>query len=39
MYYVVVRSVWSAIKGRSVGWCKKERKASVTTGETVAPQD
>lgn len=36
MYYVVVRSVWTAIKGPSVGWGKQERKATVTTDETVA---
>jgi hypothetical protein len=32
----VVRSVWTAIKGPSVGWGKQERKATVTTDETVA---
>jgi peptidoglycan-N-acetylglucosamine deacetylase len=31
MYYVVVRSVWTAIRGPSVGWGKQERKATVTT--------
>ncbi|QRP65354.1 glycosyltransferase [Rhodanobacter sp. FDAARGOS 1247] len=36
MYYVVVRSVWTAIKGPSVGWGKQERKATVTTDETMA---
>ncbi|MEO5831281.1 MAG: glycosyltransferase, partial [Rhodanobacter sp.] len=29
MYYVVVRSVWTALKGPSVGWGKQERKATV----------
>jgi cellulose synthase/poly-beta-1,6-N-acetylglucosamine synthase-like glycosyltransferase/peptidoglycan/xylan/chitin deacetylase (PgdA/CDA1 family) len=29
MYYVVVRSVWTAIRGPSVGWGKQERKATV----------
>lgn len=33
MYYVVVRSVWTAIKGPSVGWGKQERKATVNSGE------
>jgi len=33
MYYVVVRSVWTAIRGPSVGWGKQERKATVNTGE------
>ncbi|HUH55201.1 MAG TPA: glycosyltransferase, partial [Rhodanobacter sp.] len=32
MYYVVVRSVWTAIKGPSVGWGKQERKATVNAG-------
>jgi len=31
MYYVVVRSIWTAIRGPSVGWGKQERKATVTT--------
>jgi hypothetical protein len=30
MYYVVVKSVVSAFKGRFVGWGKLERKATVT---------
>jgi cellulose synthase/poly-beta-1,6-N-acetylglucosamine synthase-like glycosyltransferase/peptidoglycan/xylan/chitin deacetylase (PgdA/CDA1 family) len=30
MYYVVVKSVVSALKGRFVGWGKLERKATVT---------
>lgn len=33
MYYVVVRSVWTAIKGPSVGWGKQERKATVSAGD------
>jgi cellulose synthase/poly-beta-1,6-N-acetylglucosamine synthase-like glycosyltransferase/peptidoglycan/xylan/chitin deacetylase (PgdA/CDA1 family)/spore germination protein YaaH len=33
MYYVVVRSVWTAIRGPSVGWGKQERKATVNTSE------
>ena len=33
MYYVVIRSVWTAIRGPSVGWGKQERKATVNTGE------
>ena len=32
MYYVVVRSVWTAIKGPSVGWGRQERKATVSAG-------
>lgn len=36
MYYVVVRSVWTAIKGPSVGWGKQERKATVKSDETLA---
>lgn len=32
MYYVVIRSVWTAIRGPSVGWGKQERKATVTAG-------
>jgi cellulose synthase/poly-beta-1,6-N-acetylglucosamine synthase-like glycosyltransferase len=32
MYYVVVRSVWTAIRGPSVGWGKQERKATVQAG-------
>ncbi|KRE99552.1 polysaccharide deacetylase [Frateuria sp. Soil773] len=32
MYYVVVRSVWTAIRGPSVGWGKQERKATVNAG-------
>ncbi|WEN13935.1 glycosyltransferase [Rhodanobacter sp. AS-Z3] len=36
MYYVVVRSVWTAIKGPSVGWGKQERKATVTAGESLS---
>ncbi|MFC5526212.1 glycosyltransferase [Rhodanobacter ginsengisoli] len=35
MYYVVVRSVWTAIRGPSVGWGKQERKATVNTAEEV----
>ena len=34
MYYVVVRSVWTAIRGPSVGWGKQERKATVHTSAT-----
>jgi hypothetical protein len=37
MYYVVVRSVWTAIKGPSVGWGKQERKATVNAGEPLKP--
>jgi cellulose synthase/poly-beta-1,6-N-acetylglucosamine synthase-like glycosyltransferase/peptidoglycan/xylan/chitin deacetylase (PgdA/CDA1 family)/spore germination protein YaaH len=34
MYYVVVRSVWTALRGPSVGWGTQERKATVTaTGD------
>ncbi len=33
MYYVVIRSVWTAIRGPSVGWGKQERKATVATME------
>ena len=33
MYYVVVRSVWTAIRGPSVGWGKQERKATVNASE------
>jgi cellulose synthase/poly-beta-1,6-N-acetylglucosamine synthase-like glycosyltransferase/peptidoglycan/xylan/chitin deacetylase (PgdA/CDA1 family)/spore germination protein YaaH len=33
MYYVVVRSVWTAIRGPSVGWGKQERKATVNTSD------
>lgn len=33
MYYVVVRSVWTAIRGPSVGWGKQERKATVNAGD------
>lgn len=32
MYYVVLKSVVSAIKGRFVGWGKLDRKATVTVG-------
>ncbi len=35
MYYVVVRSVWTAIRGPSVGWGKQERKATVNAREEV----
>jgi cellulose synthase/poly-beta-1,6-N-acetylglucosamine synthase-like glycosyltransferase/peptidoglycan/xylan/chitin deacetylase (PgdA/CDA1 family)/spore germination protein YaaH len=35
MYYVVVRSVWTALKGPSVGWGKQERKATVNAGDEV----
>ncbi len=35
MYYVVVRSVWTAIRGPSVGWGRQDRKATViAAGET-----
>lgn len=33
MYYVVVRSVWTAIRGPSVGWGRQERKATVNAGD------
>ena len=33
MYYVVVRSVWTAIRGPSVGWGKQERKATVQAAD------
>jgi cellulose synthase/poly-beta-1,6-N-acetylglucosamine synthase-like glycosyltransferase len=33
MYYVVLRSVWSAIRGPSVGWGRQERKATVNAAE------
>jgi cellulose synthase/poly-beta-1,6-N-acetylglucosamine synthase-like glycosyltransferase/peptidoglycan/xylan/chitin deacetylase (PgdA/CDA1 family)/spore germination protein YaaH len=32
MYYVVIRSVWTAIRGPSVGWGRQERKATVNSG-------
>ena len=32
MYYVVVRSVWTAIRGPSVGWGRQDRKATVNAG-------
>jgi hypothetical protein len=35
MYYVVVRSVWTAIRGPSVGWGKQERKATVNASEAL----
>ena len=34
MYYVVVRSVWTALRGAWVGWGKQERKATVQAGES-----
>jgi cellulose synthase/poly-beta-1,6-N-acetylglucosamine synthase-like glycosyltransferase/peptidoglycan/xylan/chitin deacetylase (PgdA/CDA1 family)/spore germination protein YaaH len=34
MYYVVVRSIWTAIKGPFVGWGKLERTGMVRTGQT-----
>ncbi|HEY8587403.1 MAG TPA: glycosyltransferase [Rhodanobacter sp.] len=34
MYYVVVRSVWTAIRGPSVGWGKQERRATVNAVDT-----
>ena len=37
MYYVVVRSVWTALRGPSVGWGRQERKATVSTGEACKP--
>ena len=30
MYYVVVRSLFTAVRGPSVGWGKLERKGTVT---------
>ena len=37
MYYVVLRSVWSAIRGPSVGWGTQTRKATVKAdSETVS---
>jgi cellulose synthase/poly-beta-1,6-N-acetylglucosamine synthase-like glycosyltransferase/peptidoglycan/xylan/chitin deacetylase (PgdA/CDA1 family)/spore germination protein YaaH len=33
MYYVVVRSVWTAIRGPSVGWGTQERKATVNAAD------
>jgi cellulose synthase/poly-beta-1,6-N-acetylglucosamine synthase-like glycosyltransferase/peptidoglycan/xylan/chitin deacetylase (PgdA/CDA1 family)/spore germination protein YaaH len=36
MYYVVIRSVWTAIRGPSVGWGTQERKATVNTAEKEA---
>jgi hypothetical protein len=33
MYYVMVRSVLTAIKGALVGWGKLERKATVIASE------
>ncbi|HKJ62861.1 MAG TPA: glycosyltransferase family 2 protein, partial [Hyphomicrobiales bacterium] len=30
MYYVVIKAVWAAAKGRMVGWSKLQRKATVT---------
>ncbi|MEP7185063.1 MAG: glycosyltransferase family 2 protein, partial [Rhodanobacter sp.] len=35
MYYVVVRSVWTAIRGPSVGWGTQERKATVNAAEAL----
>ncbi|HWX66418.1 MAG TPA: glycosyltransferase [Rhodanobacter sp.] len=35
MYYVVVRSVWTAIRGPSVGWGRQDRKATVNTADEV----
>jgi len=29
MYYVAIKSTWTAVKGRLVGWGKFERKATV----------
>lgn len=29
MYYVAIKSIWTAVKGRIVGWGKFERKATV----------
>jgi peptidoglycan-N-acetylglucosamine deacetylase len=37
MYYVVVRSVWTAIRGPSVGWGKQDRKATVNTSAELKP--
>ncbi len=34
MYYVVVRSIWTAIKGPFVGWGKLERTGMVNVGGT-----
>jgi cellulose synthase/poly-beta-1,6-N-acetylglucosamine synthase-like glycosyltransferase/peptidoglycan/xylan/chitin deacetylase (PgdA/CDA1 family) len=34
MYYVVVRSIWTAIKGPFVGWGKLERTGMVNAGRT-----
>lgn len=36
MYYVMVRSVWTAMKGAIIGWGKLERKATVTALDTNA---
>jgi cellulose synthase/poly-beta-1,6-N-acetylglucosamine synthase-like glycosyltransferase len=36
MYYVVVRSVWTAIRGPSVGWGKQDRKATVNAASETA---
>jgi peptidoglycan-N-acetylglucosamine deacetylase len=33
MYYVVVRSIWTALKGPFVGWGKLERTGMVRTGQ------
>uniref|UniRef100_UPI00261B0874 glycosyltransferase n=1 Tax=Oleiagrimonas sp. TaxID=2010330 RepID=UPI00261B0874 len=33
MYYVVVRSVWTALRGPSVAWGRQERKATVNAGD------
>jgi peptidoglycan-N-acetylglucosamine deacetylase len=33
MYYVVVRSVWTAIRGPSVGWGRQDRKATVNAAD------
>jgi hypothetical protein len=30
MYYVVIRSLFTAVRGPSVGWGKLERKGTVT---------
>jgi len=37
MYYVVVRSIFTALKGAVVGWGKLERTATVAMGEAQEP--
>jgi len=38
MHYVVVRSVWTAIRGPSGGWSKQERKATGSARDVLKPR-